>query len=313
MKRFLILLFTLPISFSLFSQNPDFTKYNNEISQIQNNIKYFQIKKVNEQFYMLVGGGGNVGVFVSDNDVILVDNKYEIIEDILMSSLREITDKPIKYIINTHFHHDHSDGNRAFGKKGIPIISHQNAKKRMMEDAELYGGILEFIKDFVQPKYEKNELPVITYDSKMTLTEGNEEIELYNFGSAHTDGDSVVVFKNHNIIHTGDAFVRYGYPYVDLNNGGSIKGLIDLLSSLELLCDDKTIIMPGHGDLSNREDVTKLKKSLLKLYNKTLIGLKDGLDYQEISESIDETLYNNETVKLNYIKSIDLELSRKKL
>ncbi|MDG2397486.1 MAG: MBL fold metallo-hydrolase [Flavobacteriaceae bacterium] len=146
MKRFLILLFTLPISFSLFSQNPDFTKYNNEISQIQNNIKYFQIKKVNEQFYMLVGGGGNVGVFVSDNDVILVDNKYEIIEDILMSSLREITDKPIKYIINTHFHHDHSDGNRAFGKKGIPIISHQNAKKRMMEDAELYGGILEFIK-----------------------------------------------------------------------------------------------------------------------------------------------------------------------
>ncbi|MDG2397485.1 MAG: hypothetical protein P8M03_07540 [Flavobacteriaceae bacterium] len=147
----------------------------------------------------------------------------------------------------------------------------------------------------------------------MTLTEGNEEIELYNFGSAHTDGDSVVVFKNHNIIHTGDAFVRYGYPYVDLNNGGSIKGLIDLLSSLELLCDDKTIIMPGHGDLSNREDVTKLKKSLLKLYNKTLIGLKDGLDYQEISESIDETLYNNETVKLNYIKSIDLELSRKKL
>ena len=90
---------------------------------------------------MLVGGGGNVGVFISNGEVILIDNKYEILEDVFMASLRDITDKPIKYIINTHFHHDHSDGNRAFGKQGIPIISHQNAKKRMMEDVELYGGI----------------------------------------------------------------------------------------------------------------------------------------------------------------------------
>ena len=144
-------------------------------------------------------------------------------------------------IRDSHFHHDHSDGNRAFGKQGIPIISHQNAKKRMMQDKELYGGIYSFIKDFVQPKYDKNSLPVFTYESKMIISQGNEEIELYNFGKAHTDGDSMVLFKNNNIIHAGDAFVRYGYPYVDLNNGGSIKGLIDFLGTLELLCDDNTL------------------------------------------------------------------------
>lgn len=259
---------------------------------------------------MLVGGGGNVGVFINDKEVILIDNSYEIIEDVLMASLREITDKPIKFIINTHFHHDHSDGNRAFGKQGIPIISHQNAKKRMMEDAELYGGIYSFIKDFVQPKYDDASLPVFTYESKMTLTQGDEEIELYNFGKAHTDGDSVVVFKNNNIIHTGDAFVRYGYPYVDLNNGGSIKGLIDLLGMLELLCDENTILIPGHGDLSRKEDVTSLKNTLNDLYVKTVIGLKKGLSYSEISDSIEETLNGDTTVKLNYIKSIELELSR---
>ena len=293
-----------------YSQKPNFSVYNNQVNTVKEEVKYFEIEKINNQFYMLVGGGGNVGVFVSDNDVVLIDNKYEIIEDVLMASLRKITDKPIKFIINTHFHHDHSDGNRAFGEKGIPIISHQNAKKRMMEDIELYGGIYGFIKDFVQPKYDNASLPVFTYESKMTISQGDEEIELYNFGKAHTDWDSVVVFKNNNIIHTGDAFVRYGYPYVDLNNGGSINGLIDFLGTLELLCDDNTIIIPGHGGLSKKEDVINLKNTLDELYTKTVIGLKNGLSYREISDSIEETLNGDTTVKLNYIKSIELELSR---
>lgn len=310
MKKIIALFVFSVVPFFCVSQDSDFSKYNTQIRDVKKEVTYFEIEKINNQFYMLVGGGGNVGVFISDQNVVLIDNKYEIIEDILMTSLKKITDKPIEYIINTHFHHDHSDGNRAFGKQGIPIIAHQNAKKRMMEDAELYGGIYSTIKNFVQPKYDKSSLPVFTYESKMTISQGNEEIELYNFGNAHTDGDSVVVFKNNNIIHTGDAFVRYGYPYVDLNNGGSIKGLIDLLGALELLCDANTIIMPGHGSLSKKEDVVNLKNTLNDLYNKTIIGLKNGLSYNEISDSIEETLNGDEIVKLNYIKSIELESFR---
>ena len=310
MKKIIALFVFSVVPFFCVSQDSDFSKYNTQIRDVKKEVTYFEIEKINNQFYMLVGGGGNVGVFISDQNVVLIDNKYEIMEDILMTSLKKITDKPIEYIINTHFNHDHSDGNRAFGKKGIPIIAHQNAKKRMMDDAELYGGIYSTIKDFVQPKYDKSSLPVFTYESKMTISQGNEEIELYNFGNAHTDGDSVVVFKNNNIIHTGDAFVRYGYPYVDLNNGGSIKGLIDLLGALELLCDANTIIMPGHGSLSKKEDVVNLKNTLNDLYNKTIIGLKNGLSYNEISDSIEETLNGDEIVKLNYIKSIELESFR---
>lgn len=310
MKNQIVSLLLAIVPFIAFSQKSDLSQYNNTINKVKEEVTYFKIEKINAQFYMLVGGGGNVGVFINDKEVVLIDNTYEIIEDVLMASLREITDKPIKFIINTHFHHDHSDGNRAFGKQGIPIISHQNAKKRMMEDAELYGGIYSSIKDFVQPKYDDASLPVFTYESKMTLTQGDEEIELYNFGKAHTDGDSVVVFKNNNIIHTGDAFVRYGYPYVDLNNGGSIKGLIDLLGMLELLCDENSILIPGHGDLSRKEDVTSLKNTLNDLYVKTVIGLKKGLSYSEISDSIEKTLNGDTSVKLNYIKSIELELSR---
>lgn len=311
MKKIIALFVFSVVPFFCVSQDSVFSKYNTQIRDVKKEVTYFEIEKINNQFYMLVGGGGNVGVFISDQNVVLIDNKYEIIEDVLMTSLqKKITDKPIEYIINTHFHHDHSDGNRAFGKKGIPIIAHQNAKKRMMEDAELYGGIYSAIKNFVQPKYDKSSLPVFTYESKMTISQGNEEIELYNFGNAHTDGDSVVVFNNNNIIHTGDAFVRYGYPYVDLNNGGSIKGLIDLLGALELLCDANTIIMPGHGSLSKKEDVVNLKNTLNDLYNKTIIGLKNGLSYNEISDSIEETLNGDEIVKLNYIKSIELESFR---
>ena len=118
---------------------------------------------------MLVEVGGNIGVFVSDKNVIMVDNKYEIIEEILMSSLSEITPNPTKYIINSHYHHDHSDGNRAFGKMGIPIISLENVKARMQKVTELYGGIYDFIDCFVQDKYPTEALPIIKYNNKLPI------------------------------------------------------------------------------------------------------------------------------------------------
>jgi len=177
---------------------------------------------------------------------------------------------------------------------------------------ELYGGIYESIEGFVQDKYPTSALPIITYESKLTLTEDGEDIEMYHFGSGHTDGDTIIFFKNANIMHTGDSFVRYGYPSVDLNNGGSIKGIIDVLDSIAKLANDQTIIMPGHGQLSSKQDVLDLKNSLSNLYQKTIIGLENGLNYQEISDSIDETLggassLEAKKVKLNYIKSIELE------
>ena len=314
MKLNLLLFFFSTLVTLSWAQTPNLSKYNEEIKKVEETVKYFEVEKINDQFYMLIGGGGNVGIYISDENVVMVDNKYEIIEEVLMSSLREITAKPIKYIINTHYHHDHSDGNRAFGKMGIPIISHENAKIRMQKVTTLYGGIYDFIDGFVQDQYPSEALPIITYNSKLTLSEGGEAIEMYNFGSGHTDGDTIIYFKNANIMHTGDAFVRYGYPYVDLNNGGSIKGIIEVLGSIAALADDQTVIMPGHGNLSSKQDVLDLRDSLMNLYQKTILGLENGRNYQEIADSIEETLVGDpnmpkaEITKINYIKSIELEL-----
>ena len=314
MKLNLLLFFFSTLVTLSWAQTPNLSKYNEEIKKVEKTVKYFEVEKINDQFYMLIGGGGNVGIYISDENVVMVDNKYEIIEEVLMSSLREITAKPIKYIINTHYHHDHSDGNRAFGKMGIPIISHENAKIRMQKVTTLYGGIYDFIDGFVQGQYPSEALPIITYNSKLTLSEGGEAIEMYNFGSGHTDGDTIIYFKNANIMHTGDAFVRYGYPYVDLNNGGSIKGIIEVLGSIAALADDQTVIMPGHGNLSSKQDVLDLRDSLMNLYQKTILGLENGRSYQEIADSIEETLVGDpnmpkaEITKTNYIKSIELEL-----
>ena len=314
MKLNLLLFFFSTLVTLSWAQTPNLSKYNEEIKKVEKTVKYFEVEKINDQFYMLIGGGGNVGIYISDENVVMVDNKYEIIEEVLMSSLREITAKPIKYIINTHYHHDHSDGNRAFGKMGIPIISHENAKIRMQKVTTLYGGIYDFIDGFVQDQYPSEALPIITYNSKLTLSEGGEAIEMYNFGSGHTDGDTIIYFKNANIMHTGDAFVRYGYPYVDLNNGGSIKGIIEVLGSIAALADDQTVIMPGHRNLSSKQDVLDLRDSLMNLYQKTILGLENGRSYKEIADSIEETLVGDpnmpkaEITKINYIKSIELEL-----
>ena len=136
---------------------------------------------------------------------------------------------------------------------------------------------------------------------------------MYNFRSGHTDGDSITYFKKENIMHTGDTFVWYGYPYEDLNNVGSIKGIIEVLGSIASLSDDQTVIMPGHGNLSSKQNVLDLRNSLMNLYQKTVIGLEKRLSCQEIADSVDETLAADpimpkaKLTKLNYIKSIELE------
>lgn len=290
------------------AQTPDLTRYKEQINRLQEQVTYFTIEKINDHFYMLVGGGGNVGVYVGATHVVLIDNKYEILETVLMDALRSFTDKPIKYIINTHFHHDHSDGNRTYGAQGIPIVAHENAKKRMEAVASLYGGIYERLGGFIQDKYPVEALPVMTYDSKLTLHESGEDVVLYHFGYGHTDGDSIVHFPKANILHTGDNFTGYRYPYVDLNNGGSIKGILQVLEQIAILADAETVIMPGHGKIASLNEVLQIKAALTDLYQKTLEGLEKGWSPEAIAATIPITVGGAENIKLNYIKSIALEL-----
>lgn len=214
-----------------------------------------KVVKIKNSYYMIKPENaiaGNIGVYEDKKGLILIDNQWKVTKEHVIKALKQINNKEIIYIINTHFHYDHADGNRAFSKMGIPIISHRNVKNNLKNDITIYEG-------FTQPKHPESALPSITFEKKMELNLAEEVIEIFHFGSAHTDGDAVIKFKNANIIHAGDLFVTYGFPFIDINNGGSLDGFINTLSKIIDMSNDSTIIIPGHGDLSDLNDVKELK------------------------------------------------------
>ncbi|MEK9609112.1 MAG: MBL fold metallo-hydrolase, partial [Flavobacteriaceae bacterium] len=253
MKNILALLFFLTSLF-IFSQDK-FAKYKATVQSVKNDISLNVIQVKNDIFMIegLGAGMGNIGVLITSDGIIMIDNSFEIIEEMITSTVKKISSKPIKFIINTHYHYDHADGNRTYGEQKIPIIAHHNVRKRQENIAKVYGGIYPVLDNFYVPKHEKDELPTITFKDHLSLHEDNEEISIFYFGNGHTDGDAIIKFNQSNVVHTGDSFVLYGLPFIDISNGGSIKGFIKNLEKIASICDNETIIIPGHGGLSNIE------------------------------------------------------------
>ena len=313
MKKLLIIL-----CFShtfLYSQNTEYLKYKETIKQVSENLT-LRVEKIKNNLYIIEGlgaGMGNIGLFVTDNGLIMIDNSFEIVEDLITSTIRKISTKPFKYILNTHHHYDHSDGNRAYGKRNIPIISHRNVLERQKNASKAYGGIFKILEGFEAPPHEEKELPTITFSEKITLHEQDEIINVYYFGPGHTDGDSIIKFERANVIHTGDSFIMYGLPFVDLIGGGSIKGFIMNLNKIISISNQETIIIPGHGPISNLEKVKQFRNDLKEYYQKTLEGYNAGLSMKQISNSIKCDLGKTaafgqaDEVKLNFLNSILLE------
>ena len=305
---FLIILFS---SFSIAQTNDkDLEPFKNVEKAVKNNLTE-EIVKINDNFYMIrpIGGvAGNIGVFISDKGLVLVDDQWEIIEDLILESINSISKKEISFIINTHFHYDHVDGNKAFGKKGIPIISHENVRKRLKRKSTLYPNPKNnFV--MVQDKHPDYALPSTVYNSTMKIYVDDEEIQLLHFGPGHTDGDTIVFFKKNNVIHAGDSFVKYGYPFVDLNDGGSFKGFINVLNQIIAISDDKTKIIPGHGPVSNINDVIAFKNILQEHYTITEMGFEDGLSLEQINIKIKSELNGRGNItKKDFINNIIYDL-----
>ena len=302
----------IPFTFSQEAQlnDKDLEAFRKIEKDVKNNLTE-EIVKINDNFYMIkpIGGvAGNIGVFISDKGLVLVDDQWEIIEDLILETINSISKKEINFIINTHFHYDHVDGNKAFGKKGIPIISHENVRKRLKRKTRLYGHP-QHNYNMVQDKYPDYALPTTVYNSTMKIYVDNEEIQLSNFGPGHTDGDTIVFFKNNNVIHAGDSFVTYGYPFVDLNDGGSFKGFINILNQIIAISDDKTKIIPGHGPVSNVNDVIALKNILQEHYKITEDGFEEGLSVKQIMAEIKTELNGPGNIsKEDFIKNIIYDL-----
>ena len=306
--------FILIILFSSFStaqtNDMDLEAFKKREKDVKNNLTE-EIVKINDTFFMIkpIGGvAGNIGVFISDEGLVLVDDQWEIIEDLILETIKSISKKEVSFIINTHFHHDHVDGNKAFGKKGIPIVSHENVRKRLKRKTKLYGHP-QHNYNMVQDKYPDYALPSTVYNSTMKIYVDDEEIQLSNFGPGHTDGDTIVFFKKNNVIHAGDSFVTYGYPFVDLNDGGSFRGFINILSQIIALSNDQTKIIPGHGPVCDINDVIALKKILQEHYEITEKGIAGGWSVKQIMDEIKSELNGEGNItKEDFIKNIIYDL-----
>jgi glyoxylase-like metal-dependent hydrolase (beta-lactamase superfamily II) len=222
-----------------------------------------QIKttKVSGNIYMLEGAGGNIAASVGEDGIVIVDDQYAPLAEKIQAALKNlgITDKPVRFVINTHYHGDHTGGNAPFANSGSTVIAQDNVRKRLESGGA--GGYSESSKREIKPA-EKTALPVITFEHDVTVHLNGEGIRALHFPSGHTDGDSIIFFPKNNVVHTGDDFVRYGFPYIDVLSGGSVQGMIDALekASAQLPADIKVI--PGHGGISNLDDVRAFVKML---------------------------------------------------
>jgi glyoxylase-like metal-dependent hydrolase (beta-lactamase superfamily II) len=193
--------------------------------------------------------GGNSLAAVGPRGVLLVDSDYEELGSKVEAAVRGLGAGPVRLLVNTHWHFDHVGGNERFARAGALVVAHENVRERMGR------GQLITIIDTEVPASPPAALPVLIYGEGLTLHLGDETVELMHPGPAHTDGDTVVRFRRANVVHTGDLVFAGGYPFIDLSSGGGIEGLIAALETVLGLCDEKTVIVPGHGELMKRSDL----------------------------------------------------------
>ena len=245
-----------------FAQGQDFSKVE------------IKVQKVAGTVYMLQGAGGNIGASVGEDGIVVVDDEFLPLADKIEAALKGITDKPVKFILNTHWHGDHTGGNPHFGAKA-PIIAQENVRKRLAT-----GGQTRFGK--VEPA-GKVALPVITFEEDVTVHLNGEDIRAIHFPNGHTDGDSVIFFPQANVVHMGDDFFNGGmFPFIDLDSGGSVQGMIAGGEKVLAEVPDDVKIIPGHGPLGTKDDLRKF----ITMLKETSAAVQAGINQHKTMEQL---------------------------
>lgn len=213
-------------------------------------------EKVADGVWMLTGAGGNIGVSAGPDGVFLVDDQYAPLTDRIKAALATVSDKPVRFVLNTHWHGDHVGGNENLGKAGAVIVAHENVRKRMSKE--------QFIQLFkvTVPASPAAALPLVTFAESLSFHLNGEDVDAIHVPPAHTDGDVVVFFRKANVLHAGDLVFNGIYPVVDLSSGGSVDGMIGAADRLLAMGDAATKIIPGHGPLATKADVKAFRDML---------------------------------------------------
>jgi glyoxylase-like metal-dependent hydrolase (beta-lactamase superfamily II) len=237
---------------------PDFSAVQIKVHQVAGN------------FYYLEGQGGNVGVLVGDDGVLMIDDQYAPLTDKLIAAVKTISKKPIKMLVNTHVHGDHTGGNENIGKLGIEIIAQDNVRARLVRG--INGA----------PPSPAVGLPVVTFGDAIALHFNGEDLEVAKLPPAHTDGDAYIRLPKADVIHVGDVFRTVGYPIVDGANGGTVKGTLAALQKIIDMAGPNTKILPGHGVVSTRDDIAAFRDMVASLQTKIGAMIKQGMTLEQV-------------------------------
>lgn len=236
-------------------------------------------EKINENLYALFGSGGNIGLFVGEDGTLIIDDQYAPLSDKIKASISRITDDPVKYVVNNHWHGDHTGGNEAFGNDGATIIAQSNVRKRLSTEQ-----VMKAFNRTVPPSPEIA-WPAITFDEDISLHVNGDDLMIFHVHNAHTDGDAFVYFKNSNVLHMGDCFFKDRFPFIDLGSGGSIDGAIKAVAAALMIVDEETVIIPGHGALASKQDLLKYSKMLHTMRDRVKKAVAEGKTIDEIKTS----------------------------
>ena len=238
-------------------------------------------ERITDNLHVLFGNGGNILVSTGDDGVLLVDDQMPEAKNVILRAIRKLGGRSVDYIINTHWHFDHAEGNNVFGPSGAQIIAQENSRYMMLNPQPIN---LSFIV-YPQQPYPLEAVPEITYKNSMNLHLNGDQIELYHFGHAHTTGDTAVYLRDSNVLHMGDVFNMTGPPFIDADNGGSIDGIIHFCEEILKVVNDETIVVPGHGPISTTGDIQTYIDMLIVVRDRIRSLIEEGKTLEEILAS----------------------------
>ena len=252
------------------------------------NMEEVEIKiiPVNENVYMLKGAGGNIGVLIGNDGIFMIDDQFPALSDKIKTKLKTLSDHPVKYLVNSHHHGDHTGGNSNFQEDGTLIFAHENVRKRLKADTTKTSG-----------------LPIVTFNDKINLHINGNDIVVTHVHNAHTDGDALIYFPQSNVLHTGDTYFNGMFPYIDLKSGGSIDGDIEAAKTGLSMINNKTKIIPGHGEISNYETYKSYLEMLETIRNNVKNAISEGASESEIveNESLTSEFYSDKQAENFFI------------